>query len=277
MADTSTLLWSGAAGALAAGVVSVALNGSLPVSPPPQTDTQTVELLARLDAQDARLAALSDQLVELRAADASDEAEFFVADESPSGETAADETANVAATQPAESRRRGDSPPTVPELVAAGFAPDRAEAMLSRLDELALERLRLQHAANVTEDSAERRRLRNERAQLGRETTVIREEFGDADYDRFLYASGKSNRVKVRNVLRGSAAAGVDMQAGDLLVSLDGERLFGIRDLISRTRNSPATESFPLVIERDGQRFETFVPGGPLGVRVESARAEPGD
>lgn len=161
-------------------------------------------------------------------------------------------------------------------LVAAGVSETDADQIISRLDALALARLEANYRVRqASGDEAQQARL--ERRAIPKDSAVIREEFGEAAYDRYLYSLEQPNRVAVASVLRESTAQGAGVQNGDLLRSLGGEPLYSVRDLTERVRQGSPDETYALVVERNGETIETWVPGGPLGVRVTGEVVEPGN
>lgn len=165
---------------------------------------------------------------------------------------------------------------TPAQLIATGIAEDDAEALVQRLDELALARLEADYAVRqASGDQAQNRAAREERRRIPRDADAIREEFGDSAYERYLYARGQPNRVEVASVLRSSSALAAGVEPGDHLKALDGKPLFSVRDLTARVREGSPGESYALEIERNGETIELWVPGGPLGVRVNAATVPP--
>ena len=102
-------------------------------------------------------------------------------------------------------------------------------------------------------------------AEIQNAREFVQEEYSDDAYDRYLYASGQSNRVIVTDVLQESPAQQMGLQAGDVLISLDDQRIYSSRDIMSIA--SASAGSVPLTIRRDGQILQYYVESGPLGVR----------
>jgi hypothetical protein len=159
-------------------------------------------------------------------------------------------------------------------LLAAGFDPEDLEALRERLDAIALERLYLQDAA-LREGWRGTRRWREEHLALDAAFYGLREEFGEELFDWGLYASERPNRVQVRSVLRGSAAEKAGIEAGDVIVAYDDQRIFRGRDLLAAVKSGRAGQSTELRLLRDGSAHRVFVPGGPLGVRFEPTVMRP--
>ena len=148
--------------------------------------------------------------------------------------------------------------------------------MIERLDALALARLEADYRVRRDTGTGEAaRQARIDRRAIPRDSDTIREEFGDEAYDQYLYSLNQPNRVQVASVLGESSAQSAGVQQGDVLRSFDGEPLFNVRDLTRRISEGDVERSYSLMVERNGEVIETWVPGGPLGVRVSGSIAEP--
>jgi hypothetical protein len=144
-------------------------------------------------------------------------------------------------------------------LVAAGFPPDRAEWINRRTQELRMESLQAQYDAR-----REGRPFEPSAAFEGART--LRDELGDADYERYLAALGRPTSVAVRDVLASSPAERVGLKSGDEVVAYDGKRVFDARELNSLTLAGNAGESVLVDVRRDGQMLQLVMPRGPLGI-----------
>jgi hypothetical protein len=158
-------------------------------------------------------------------------------------------------------------------LEAAGVLPYQAESILATADRLAMERLNVQF-------QAEREGWADERyAEALRELPSLRDvlanEYGDDAYDLYLYASGSPNRVVVRDVYSDSPASMAGLINGDRVISMDGQRVYSERDMREIATSGSAGETIAVVVERDGARFEVYVPRRPLGVRTMLTRVAP--
>jgi len=194
-------------------------------------------------------------------------------------ETSADkveQTAGLAAPNQERANPAGVRPTVASAelLVAAGVPETDADEMIARLDALALERLEANfRVRSASADDVNQARL--DRRAIPQDSAAIREEFGESAYDRYLYALERPNRVAVASVLRESSAEVAGLEQGDFLRSLDGEPLYSVRDLTERVRQGAPDQTYALVVERNGETIETWVPGGPLGVRVSGELVEP--
>lgn len=151
-------------------------------------------------------------------------------------------------------------------LVEAGFAGERAEALLRRADELRYESLQQSYRA-----------LRGEAEQEDAASPMqaLRQEIGDAEYDRFLYGLGQPNRVAVVDVFQSSPAAAAGLKPGDILLAYDGQRMFDGRDLREFTMASDPGQSVVLDVLRDGRQVSLYVPGGPIGIQLGARHKDP--
>ena len=100
-------------------------------------------------------------------------------------------------------------------------------------------------------------------------------DLGEQDYDALLYASGAKNRVRVRNVLPGSAAEAAGLVAGDEITGYDDVPIFRMHGLKEGTLAcAQGTQVAVEVREPDGMR-RVWVPCGPLGIELEIVNAVP--
>ncbi len=159
-------------------------------------------------------------------------------------------------------------------LVKAGVDPATAEDIVRRKNEIELRKLELRDRA-AREGYLGSSRYMQELQALVDEDLSLRAELGDDAYDRYLYASGQANRVRVAAVIPGSAAEQAGVKAGDLILRYGENRLFGWRELQQATTRGNRDEYISLSVVRDGQETLLWVPRGPLGVRLSMMRVNP--
>ncbi len=166
-------------------------------------------------------------------------------------------------------------PPTLQEkLLSARIPLDTIQRIQQRIGANRLARLELRDQA-IREDWLDTPEYVEKRQQLPGPTEGLREEFGDQTYDQYLYASGRPNRVIVREVFSGSAAESAGIEPGDILLSYASEFIYSMGDLQQATTEGDSGEAVLIEILRDELPFSTSVPRGPLGISMTISRKEP--
>jgi S1-C subfamily serine protease len=103
----------------------------------------------------------------------------------------------------------------------------------------------------------------------------IQQQYGDEVYDRFLYAYGNPNRVRVTEVYAGSAAELVGIEIGDIILSYAATNIYSMADLRSATAQGESGEPVLVVAQRNGLAHYFNVPRGPLGIGMGTLRQLP--
>ncbi len=148
----------------------------------------------------------------------------------------------------------------VDRLVGAGFPADQAAWIVQREAELQMEMLRARYDAM---------RGNAEQVFVGQgfsQSNELRAELGDADYERFLAANGRSTSVGIGSVIPNSPAQVAGLQPGDEIVRYDGERVFSMMDMAGRIMQGEKEGNVVVDILRDGVPMQLVLPRGPLGV-----------
>jgi len=143
------------------------------------------------------------------------------------------------------------------DLIVAGFAPDRAEWINRRVQELRMQAMQAQSEA--------RREGRPPPADV--EAATLRTELGDQDYERFLAARGVPASVNVMEVLARSPGERAGLQRGDEIFSYDGKRVFNVQELNELMLVAASGESVVVDVRRNGENLRLVLPRGPIGVR----------
>jgi hypothetical protein len=159
-------------------------------------------------------------------------------------------------------------------LVKAGLAEGDAAELVRRQGQQALDRLNLRDLA-VREGWLGTDRYREEAARLDEAKVELRSELGEEVYDRYLYAAGDDNRVRVDGIIPGSVAELAGLQPGDLIETYAGARVFNYSDLRDATAAGERGELVQVQVRRGQQVFDAWLARGPLGVQLDSARAAP--
>jgi len=160
-------------------------------------------------------------------------------------------------------------------LVKSGVLLELAADIVSRESQYELERLELRDLA-IREGWFGSDRYREEVVRLDDERPALRAEIGDDAYDRYLFASGEDNRVRVGAVIPGSPAEAAGLVPGDLIESYGGGRVFTFSGLRDATSEGERGELVPVSLQRaDGSRVQVWLPRGPMGVRLDMTRTDP--
>ena len=160
-------------------------------------------------------------------------------------------------------------------LLAAGIDQQSAEDIQQRSDSNQLARLELYDQATregwLDSDDFSKRLSELESGRVD-----IRLELGDANYDRYLFAAGRNNRVAIASVIGGSAAQLAGIISGDRVLSYANQRVFTMRELQGATREGSRGEYVQITLQRDLDTVVTELPRGPLGVTLAGSRFDPG-
>jgi hypothetical protein len=163
---------------------------------------------------------------------------------------------------------------TTENLVKAGIDEELAADIVRRRNEIDLKILELRDRAS-RDGYLDTERYALELNQLREQDISLRDEIGDDYYDRYLFAMGQSNRVKVASVMMGSPAEMSGMKNGDVILNYDNRRMFNWNELQEATSRGERGEYVNVAVLRNGQLVNLWVPRGPLGVRLGAARVKP--
>jgi len=159
-------------------------------------------------------------------------------------------------------------------LIKAGIAETTAADIIRRKNEIDLQLLELRDQA-IREGYLGSSRYASEYRALQQQDVSLREEVGDSAYDRYLYASGQANRVKIDSVMMGSPAEEAGIRAGDVILNYDDTQMFDWSELREATTRGERGDYVNVTVLREGQRLNLWLPRGPLGVRLGALRLEP--
>ena len=148
----------------------------------------------------------------------------------------------------------------VGRLVAGGFTEGRARQILELEDEMRMAALQAEYEAQRNGESF------NRWDRAAEYQASLREQLGDADFEKYLTAQGSQASVTVREVIGSSPANRAGLRPGDQILSYDGKRVFGMNDLRSMAFAGDPGEDVIVDIERNGQRMQLVLPRGPLGI-----------
>jgi hypothetical protein len=141
-------------------------------------------------------------------------------------------------------------------IKAAGLTPERMTAITRRVEELRVAAMQAQYEAQRTGQRVEGMNIEQ----------ALRKELGDAEYEKYLTATGRPTEVRVMDVLATSAAERAGLKSGDEIVSYNGKRVFDARELNTLSTQGAAGSTVTMEVKRNGQTVQLSVPVGPLGV-----------
>jgi len=157
-------------------------------------------------------------------------------------------------------RRRYSEEGRIEALIEAGFLPSQASLIVRREAELQMEALRVRYDAERNGDPVDYYRSRN----AGND--ALREELGDADYERYLKANNRSTSISISSVIDSSPAQAAGLRPGDEIVRYDGERVFSMTDLTQQAIDGVPGQNIAVDIVRDGVPMQVVMPRGPIGI-----------
>ena len=147
-------------------------------------------------------------------------------------------------------------------LVQAGFAPERAEWIRRREDELRVEAMQARFEAQRSGDI-------QALMTAGRNSeTALHAELGDQEYERYLEAYNRPTSVTVGSVLESSPGQRAGLQVGDQIVRYDGQRVFNYTEINNLQLQGEFGESVVVDVMRDGTLVQMVMPRGPIGIQA---------
>ena len=145
-------------------------------------------------------------------------------------------------------------------LVSAGFDAATAEWILTRESELQMESLRARYEANRNGETVD---FYRQSVGLGDQ---MRQQLGDADYERYLTANGRPLHVSISSVLDSSPAQSAGLRTGDQIVNYGGRRIYSMSDLTQEIIQGAPNENVVVHFLRDGIPMQVVLPRGPVGI-----------
>ena len=160
-------------------------------------------------------------------------------------------------------------------LLDLGISSQDVQQLKDRFEQAELEKVALLNKANAADNVSKGKKLR-ELLQSRRNIDIaLQQDLTEQEYDRLLYASGKNNRVVISDLLANSAAAIAGLQKGDVLLRYGGEKIYKPATLYKLTPQGTAGELVDVVLLRDNERINIYLPRGYLGTRFKSVRGIP--
>lgn len=159
-------------------------------------------------------------------------------------------------------------------LVASGFTLEQVQALRRRESGAQMRQIELDDQAR-REGWINTPRYYEESNNLTSGAESVRAELGDDAYDRYLFASGRPNRLVVGSVIATSPAELAGFQPGDIITRYGGEKVFSNQQLISLRSSGNKGSSVVVEIVRDGEPMRISMPRGPMGIHGDSTVVDP--
>ncbi len=145
-------------------------------------------------------------------------------------------------------------------FVSGGFSEDEARRVME-LESLA--QFKALQAAHDAQRSGEPLDIFSTRTEP---QGILRAELGDSGYERYLEAQGQPTSIVVNQVMQGSPGSRAGLQAGDRIVSYNGERIFSVSELRMLTMQGNPGEDVIVEVDPDGMRMQLSLQRGPVGI-----------
>jgi len=159
-------------------------------------------------------------------------------------------------------------------LVSAGINIGDAELIAQQWNQQEMDMLYLrdQAAREGWLDTAE---FRQSAQDIRQGLDSLWQDLDSSAYDRFLYATGRPNRVQISNVIDSSPGQSIGLQAGDIVLNYGGSPIYSGQDLQSATTSGVPDETVIMQIIRDDALIELSIPRGPIGISMAPISVQP--
>ena len=276
--------WKLVVGAMVASAVAVAAITKAPTNNSPgAADDVSARVSARLSTTDsartiASMAGILDREVEERLRLEEDVAELRTRLDSlekqlsDPAQAAVTENPERQATNPRGGGARGEVSET--SFLSAGFDEEEAAYYRRLYDESIMAQLYLRDRAQ-REGWLGGERYGQELATLPGNLSNLRGQMDDETFARYLYALGRPNQVSIRRVLSGSQAETAGLQDGDVLVRVDGQRIYTPDAVRRASREQDTGDMVAIEVLRNGRRIQAYIPRGPFGITMTTDSVVP--
>ena len=164
---------------------------------------------------------------------------------------------------------------SVEALTSVGVSEDIAEAIMRRSSEQEYQKLQLRDRA-IREGYMNKPEYYRQLRELNANKISLRSEVGDETYDRYLYNTGQNNRVQVSSVMQGSPSELAGIKASDIVLSYGNQKIIHYGDIREVTSQGSLNEYVTVNVLRDGEVLSFMLPRGPMGIRLQATRSDPG-
>ncbi len=146
------------------------------------------------------------------------------------------------------------------QLVRGGFSEDQARRLMQQESEAQFKAMEAEHHARRNGEAVDAF------SSIVNSQAIFRAAIGDEEFERYLTAQEQPTTVQISNVFDGSPGSRAGLQAGDSIVSYNGERTFSMMDVRKLTMQGNAGENVIIEIDRNGVRMQLSIPRGPIGM-----------
>ena len=159
-------------------------------------------------------------------------------------------------------------------MLDAGVDPTKVNFIKESFEQAEMDKLYLRDQAK-REGWINSKRYTDAAKEIADRTKGLRDQLNETEYDAYLYAAGRSNRVIVSSLLSTSPASNAGIQPGDTILKYDNKRVYNWSDLTNATSEGSANDTVTVTIERNGQLQQVYLPRGPLGIRLTTDSVAP--
>lgn len=159
-------------------------------------------------------------------------------------------------------------------MLDAGIDPTKVNYIKDSFEQAEMDKLYLRDQA-TREGWINTTRYTDSVKEIEDRTKDLRNQLSEPEYDAYLFAAGRANRVIVSSLLGASPASSAGIQPGDTILKYDNKRVYNWSDLTTATSDGTPNETVTVTIERNGQLQQVYLPRGPLGIRLTSDSVPP--
>ena len=159
-------------------------------------------------------------------------------------------------------------------MMEAGIDTSKINYIKSIFEQTEMEKLYLRDQA-TREGWMNTPRYQKAAKEIADKTKSLRNELTEEEYDAYLFASGRSNRIIVSSVLGNSPAANAGIKPGDTILKYGTDRVYNWTDLTTATSTGDTNNTVAVTIIRDGRQEVVYIPRGPMGVKLSTDSVAP--